>query len=409
MACINLTWKEIVSLIQKIEHTFKYIGPSIHPEIAQELEIRFRKRALKIQVCVCNEEDVYRNGYGNVEAINILKQIGAEIRQVSGLRVGVICFDEKIFAFFQDSRILVGKNSGLNAFEIPSQFADKILGQFFISENNLFKNPEHIPLLSEEFNENSHKVIENSIKENPPATPDLQRQIRVYNTKFQYAELIFEGANISNKKIDIPPNALPFKDADIKKQLQTKLGLFTKEQTDTWTQFSLLKEDLEAIRKRFLKPCTPRKEKSILLKREKSEFIAEVNKLESKLIELSGTLTNQLQQAINKSYDMLEKELGIFFKQNPPDHTQTLDGDLKDRAIKDEINKIMYRIKIPKAHDLISNFKLKTHFYDLTWEDLSDEILVSWFKEKGLISREDEEELADRSNAFSQLNESSLF
>ena len=69
-------------------------------------------------------------------------------------------------------------------------------------------------------------VVEN-LEANPPLQPDIKRKIDTYTTKVQFVELKFIGANFHNKKVNIPTEALPYKDAAIKNSLETKLSLFT--------------------------------------------------------------------------------------------------------------------------------------------------------------------------------------
>jgi hypothetical protein len=67
-----------------------------------------------------------------------------------------------------------------------------------------------------------------------------------------------------------------------------------------------------------------------------------------------------------------------------------------------EVFKILDKTKFPFASSLVGNYCLKYHFYDLTPEDLEDDELLGWFREKKLISAEFNSELASVRNAYEE-------
>jgi hypothetical protein len=64
------------------------------------------------------------------------------------------------------------------------------------------------------------------------------------------------------------------------------------------------------------------------------------------------------------------------------------------------VNKVIAKVKLPDASELIKNFKLVKHYYELTWEDLNDKEFLKWFKTKDLIPKETSEQIADFRGAF---------
>ena len=122
------------------------------------------------------------------------------------------------------------------------------------------------PLDSQQF-----EAVKKEINKNPPTHPDLQRKIQVYTAKIQFLEMEFEGANLQVKKIIIPPEAMPFKDKEIKKAIETKMRLFDElEKKEEFKDFFSLKKEVEDLRKKYCFSITSRKKISYLSQEKQS-------------------------------------------------------------------------------------------------------------------------------------------
>ncbi|GEM_PF-2567825 len=434
MKITKLNWELIFNLINNSRERIIYISPSMHEDLAGAIQTRFEKGGVEIKVCIDNQEKVYRTGYGSIDVVGILRKCNAELRQLSNLKLTILCIDKQCWSLHIESRIISADSEGPNALELPSDNIKIVMQTFFpTSEKNTETNkgqneltsseaPANISMgenltnkvvkgdidgldvepvsISEEFDVSKHEEVHTELKKNPPVEPDLQREINVYNTLFQFAELSFEGGNVTSKKISIPANSLPFRDVQLKKRMKTQYNLFTKAQTDKWSDLSKLKSDMEIIRASFLKPCSLRKDKNILLKSNKDSFMNEISNFEKSIESKKKSILDSLQESLNSSRDMLKTEWKTFFTVNPPDSVVDLREDLKEIQIDHEISKLLMRIKLPSAAELVKNFKVNKHFYELTWEDLADESLVNWFHESGLITEKGGSQIAIVNKAF---------
>lgn len=391
----KITWPKIVDMLQNAKNEVFFIMPSIHEEWIDILKSNPNINSLQIFACIDNSETVIRNGYGSTISIDSLKALNAVVTECPGLRICFLSADDDSYFLFLESRIIAGDPEGFNAVEVLPQDAADFVNRFFKAPD---ANMEEI--LSQPLQEETLNEVKESIKINPPEAPDLKRKIGTYNTLFQYAELHLEGGNLSSKTISIPSDALPFKDVELKKRIKTRINLFTKEITDEWTELSDLKSKVEEVRKKYLVTCSIRKEKSILKKEQKLAFKNAIIELEALASELTNKLQNKVQTAINNSEDTLRNELISFFAINPPKGIENLDQENAKRHIDKAINTILSKIKLPEASTLISKIKINQMYYELTWEDLNDEDFNKWFIDKGLITKEDDNKIANFSNAF---------
>jgi hypothetical protein len=247
----------------------------------------------------------------------------------------------------------------------------------------------------------THSMVKEAIKINPPEEPDLKRKINTYRTHFQYAEIHFEGGGIQTKTITIPKDALPFKDAGLKDRMKTRFNLFSKEDTEKWNKIDEIDTMIKAIRKDFLTPCKYKRGRNIIKKSKKEAFIHKAEEIKKAVVDKKMELTDEIQRAINKSEDVLTNELTNFFEINPPDEFLKInDPELRKRQISKMIQEILFKTKIPSASTLINKMVIETEYAEFTEEDLSDEKFLAWFKEKDLLSEEAETEIASFENAF---------
>lgn len=392
---LKITWPKIVDMLHSAQNEVFLIMPSIHEEWIDTLKANPNISKLQLFACIDNSDTVIRNGYGSISSLDSLIELKANVTQCPGLRISFISVDDESYFLFLESRIIAGDPEGLNAVEVKPQEATEFIHKFFKGPDTVLEE-----IVSEPLNKEIHSMVKEAINENPPDEPDLKRKIGIYNTLFQYAELHLEGGNLSNKTVSIPNDALPFKDEELKKRLKARINLFTKQETDEWTELADLKKKKEDVAKRYLVSCNVRKDKSILKKENKIEFKNAVKELELLAFNISEKLKNRVQTAINNSEDTLRNELSAFFTLNPPDDLGGLDEENKKKLIEKAIAKILSKINLPTASDLVSKIKVNQMYYDLTWEDVNDKELIKWFIDKELIGEKEDSRIASFGNAY---------
>lgn len=397
---LTLPWNSILDLIQSAKSDLVFISPSIHDEWAAAFLRLNENKTVKYWFCIDNQEKSFREGYGDVKAINQLLAGSATLKQCEGLKISYLGIDGRGFCLFLESRIISGGPEGLNTIGLSSESSSQIEKSFFPEKyNELIFNTPISNLKS--FNHKKFKDIETQLTNNPIVLPDIQRQISVYNNHFQFVELSLEGGNLTEKSVNIPSTALPFKDEALKAKMKTRYNLFEKEDTNLWGEIISIKEKLEQIREKFLIRCAVRKGKRVLAIHKKDSYQTELKELESLIKENSKKLEIRVQDSIDKAELTLKKELVEFFEVFPPPSAQTVtDSEKRKHKIEAEVYRVLEKTRFPSAQGLVSNLQLKNHFYDLTWEDLKDDELLDWFKLNDLISNNFVSELASVKNAY---------
>lgn len=426
----QLSWPAVINLILEARNQVRLILPSVHPEWAALLE-EVRKKGVDIKVCLSNTEKTIREGFGNEDAVKALLEMGIPVNESKSNRISMISVDNKHFVYFPTSRIFedTTTDEGItNAISVDLVTATSILSSFFpedlsvlrgsLSDSSFIINEayqERLEDLKEDlsqgrintqakvFDKKKFDYIQAALKINPPVEPDLRRAIEVYNLKVQFVELRFENGKISGKRVRIPKKALPFESPELKNILDAGMKIFTdvsENKNRTFDLYISIQEEVKKLREKYLIPIKCRPEKSILIKLRKAEFQKAIDEINIKIKAEKLKLINDIDSEIEKAKNRLGKELLNFFLKNPPEEIKGY--YFEDKApskIGNYVYDIIRKMKFPKAHEMVEEMRLNTHYYDLTWNDFSDKKLLREFEEKGILV-EDINSIRQLSRAF---------
>lgn len=401
--------------------------PNIHEEFAESI-LTAKAHVRDIRITIDVSESNYRNGYGNINAVEKLKQNGVAIFECSKNRISFVICDEEAYFIFPESRIFAYDDIGSNAVKMDPLTQVHLIEYFF--PNPVEKNQDqkekikhkvtdaakvYIKFFEETIDDlesekniinvtpiDGQKLIEikKKLKKNPPTHPDLERQIQIYTTKIQFVEMVFEGANLHIKKIKIPPTAMPFKDEEIKKVLETKMKLFAGlENNEKFIDFFSLKDEIETIRKKYCVPITSRK-KSLIKISEKEEFKTKIIELQNKIKNINKAMPESLDAEILASKQRIKNEMRTFLNSNPPEEIKNYDPNFLGKKIEDIVSKILNSIKYPDPHKIVTNISLNENFYDLTFEDFKNKGFLEELQKKGIMEKGEIEKIVSVKKAF---------
>lgn len=197
---INLPQSKIIELITQYPQNRIYISlPNIFIELAKALLLK-RKQVDDIRVVVDMSEKNFRQGYGDIDAIKILKDY-VNIYELKGNVVSFIICDDVGYFIFPQSRVFSFEDSGTNACRmhpatlmqmIPYFFRDTqmaIIEESRNNENICDKDKEKLeegnngkcPLIP--FSPSNYEEVRKKLADNPPKHPDLLREIETYTSR----------------------------------------------------------------------------------------------------------------------------------------------------------------------------------------------------------------------------------
>ena len=266
---------------------------------------------------------------------------------------------------------------------------------------NLDQNKElPPPAITIKIDEDLNRLVTNDIKKNPPLEPNFKRILNVYNNKFQYVDLRFNGVNIKDKEVKIPKDLLPIKDKNLKNQLTSSLKVIQKDaDIDGINELVMLNERLKQIRTKYLVRSSVC-EKNILKVNEKDDFKKEIESLKKEIPLIFAAVVKVLNSELedtqnrfwNEVYQLVLTEPEIVFEEKA---FWSNDEVLLKQAAKKKADDVIKKIKWPDYFKLVEKMEIRTFYSDIAYEDLKNEVLLAEFAAKGLITEADFNELAD--------------
>jgi hypothetical protein len=435
-----LSFAKLGELIINAQKIIIYSAASIHDEIAIYL-CEAKKNDIKINVIIDANEDNIRNGFGEIKAVDNLQKNGVEVKQIDGNLISFIIIDEIGYFFFDQSKIFIDEAKGPNAVLMDSITMAKLVAFYYqpLNEDDGFvkdysddinrsydsnKELESLDYLSysssyliKDIDDNNIKEIKKNLKLNPPIKPDIKRKINTYSAKVQFAELNFVGSNLSSLKVKIPKDALPFKDHSLKKSLETKLKLF--ENIETNNEFNKLKKMKDQVESLRIKKYSTEEEiksgflisvscrnKSVIKIESKQKFISEVKEIQQEIDKYKANLLKELRMEVLERKKAIRTELLEFLKKNPPEEFSNENDSLYLFANIDDLSqKIVNKIEFPDISKYMTEMKLNYHFYDLTFEDFTDDKLIEEFRVKNILNSTELDEIVSMKDAFEAIEE----
>lgn len=374
--------------------------PSLQVEIAEAL-VKVKDKGLDTVVFLEFSEQIFRQGYGEIEALNILKRNNVEVRNKQAFNIYFIMYDDHGFFYFPKSFFFEKEGTAYDLVPMMDKQINmmKVLfGLYYELDNEqIHEVIQEVGLntineISRSFNDISDKElsqVSKKLKDDPVRKPELTRHLEVYRNKFQIIELEFKGANLSSKKVKLPKNALPFKDKELIEAIESNIRLFTiQKDSDFLKPFFELKGEVEKIREDYLYRLKSR-DKSIIKREELGNFRKKISEVEKKIKELNEKLSNDIQKEIAVTRQKITNNLLAFLLVNPPDEYRFLTGDILKSEITNDVNKIISGIRFPMAHEILGEMNIKMRPYELIWEDLNDkEVLDDMLKHKLITENE---------------------
>lgn len=402
---------QLNDLIQSASERVILALPGLFKENIKVISSRYEAGFKNIKVIVNCSEKIIRQGYGEIEAIQKLKELGVPLYDQPENLVSFIISDNKGYFLFPQSRIFLEDSHKVrNAIEMDPYSLEQIIGLFFPPNqaekkqfedkltNALILSSHRINNIDDILEESSDiKVsllddvkfnpVKKAIEANPPIHPDLKRELDFYTTNFLWINLKFKGANISNKTITIPKHVLPIDSEDLRKKLNSNIKLFENIENSTW-YFKLKKinDEEKKLRKTYLNPVKEKNGMNIISKTDFSSFLKEFISIQQNIAKTTTEVKQKINEEIVNTKTRFQQVLRDYYKKNPTDELKTATPAFKKEILESLIEYKIHSIGFPVADDLLSNFSLSYQDYELTSKDLENEKLLTELRDKNILN-----------------------
>jgi len=393
----------VIEMIRNARQRLAVIAPGVTTAVARALAERMPDLPdLSLTVILDTDPEVYRMGYGDTDALAIIRNASKaahfDLREQPGVRIGVIISDERTMIYAPVSRNVEAVSMSAerpNAVVLGAPAAAAVAvasGTTPPPETNA-AGAEAEPPPAQEIGHNALEpmkveMMEADLKANPPRPFDLTRRLTVFVSEVQFVELRLTNAVLSSRKIRLLPHFLKFDDAglrrDIESTLRIPVDLSSKFEVSFWSYRGRetlkisetdLKRERDAIERTFFYDWKGRGK--VILRKDKEQFKRELSRLLKMTEAYQAALKGQFDAKKKEFRETMVKEFLDFWKASPPENLVRR-GQVNEVSCKqniessaDDMFQRALTIGAPEAKDI---------YKDISIEDLKDEKLMEGLK-----------------------------
>ncbi|GBE09462.1 hypothetical protein BMS3Abin12_00006 [bacterium BMS3Abin12] len=377
--------QRIADLIRSAARFVCYAGPGVQMAPAQAMAaVAGRLGVEMVTVALDFDERVMRMGFGDIDAVRMLRKCGIRLSNTPGLRTALVLVDDEGYLFAPTALYLEAESRdprAANAMRLSGEQLREALARLSpaakaiaVAQASSEQERERIASLpvevgSEPVTDEQFTRVDQALKEAPPVQFDLARQVRVFSAYLQYVELKLSGAAIQRHRLAIPPNILKLGGSkDLEGRLRTTFDLIEKGGN---LSSKKLEDELNEIRKNFT-PSLGKDHGRVVLKRAKPHLEKRLETFRAKLKAYQKNVADNLQRQLDKSRKQVIEYYLQRVIENPPD---SLRGQLLHPKPTEDDARFWLDAELdgafPKADALIQKMQLDVRYKDVTFETLN--------------------------------------
>jgi hypothetical protein len=346
----------LVDLIRKAQSRLAVIAPALTKQVADALVARLGEQdQLYLTVVLDADPEVYRLGYGDPEALEIIRSASVEaqfdLREQQGVRIGVVISDETTMIFAPVSRNI---EAGSTTEEKPNavllcgpaterlaQATGIAEGETEIGQQGL--EPSRVV-----------KMLAN-LKANPPKPFDIARRLNVFTSRVQYVEFKVSNYRLNRRQIKLPDDFVGVDDTILREQISGrirapfetlgKMKLLVKFE-DNLQEMEIDEKSLEKERRSieddFTYPLAHHGR--IILREDRDRFDKKVKRFETIVEAYHAALKDRFEEAREGFKKRIREEFTPRWKANPPARFLRWGYEKTEGKIRIEIDKLADKV-----------------------------------------------------------------
>ena len=375
----------LIALIRGARNRLAVIAPALTTPVAEALAARMAHLpSLSLTVILDADAEVYRMGYGDPKALEIIRQASIDamfdLREQPGVRIGVVISDDRTMVYAPVSRnVEAGSTTEEkpNAIMLEGRSTERLAEAAGAAEGEtevgiMGMKPERVA------------QMEADLKTNPPRPFDLTRKLTVFVTEVQFIELRVPNATFSSRKIKLPPSFQKLEDADLRRDIESSLKIPIDLTTEveikikSWRADETLKvneayirRERDSIEHAFFHDWKGRGK--VILRKDKEQLKKELDRLVAIITAYHGALKDKFEESKAGFRTRLVAEFLEVWQKSPPDHLSRRGFPTRDAC----------RLDIEREADGMFNkavtlgmTEAKVIYKDISIEDLKDEKLM---------------------------------
>jgi hypothetical protein len=199
----------VISMIRRAKSRLVVIVPALSRAVADALAMRFDDlAALDIRVIVDADPEVYRLGFGEQEALQVIRNAASQsfldLREQPGVRIGVIISDEDTMIFAPVSKNI---EAGSDTAEKPNAVIlrggpSDSLARAAGAERSDYSPSGEIGNVA--LDPRKVEAMQADLERNRPARFDIARRLNVFTSRVVYIEFEIKNFVLGRKGVPLP-------------------------------------------------------------------------------------------------------------------------------------------------------------------------------------------------------------
>ncbi len=374
----------IIRLVQAAQDRLVVLAPAISCQVAEALCQRWRELGPeRVSVIMDVDPEVYRLGYGQLDALGMLEQVAAQLgtmlQRQPGIRIGLIVSDSLTLIYSPTPQLIEAgptavqseqaiKPNAILLDHTPPQITDELgRGEQGVRAQTVGLDKAKRGDIEE---------VKKDLDHNPPQRFDIARKVRVFNAAFEFVEFELLGTFIDRKTVPIPSHLSGVADEKTREQLRTS---FTILPPDHKLSGEHLARDKDLIAKKFLR--TIKSYGTVVLRSRKDAFEKEVQALRTTVEAFGHKIRDELQAAMDKTRENLTKAMLPLVRRTPPKKWLRSDGSKPDAETLRQFLEEDLRRAFGTADKLVKRMEVRLVFKGVTYESLTNDGFIKAARE----------------------------
>jgi len=218
----------VISLIESAKRRLVVIAPAFSHAVADALAARFDDLDhLDIRVIVDADAEVYRLGFGEREALDLIREAASrnllDLREQPGVRIGVVISDDDTMVFAPVSKnIEAGSETAEkpNAIILRGASADNIARAAGAQQDD--ENPSG-EIGNSALDPDKVAAMQADLERNPPTKFDIARRLQVFSSRVVYVEFEIKSFALGRKQVPLPDDFKTVRTANLQAQISSRL------------------------------------------------------------------------------------------------------------------------------------------------------------------------------------------
>jgi hypothetical protein len=402
---VHLGASEVSARIFAARRQVLYCGSGVTLPVAGALA---RARQLLGKACVRVVLDVSdgaaRLGYGEFDAITMLRESDVDLRLERGLRACILVHDDEGAVFFASPMLVEVADDGgvgVNAMVMHrEQVAQVCAAVQFQRVSSGLPGPQH-KRTSDSTNSStsppgqavqerdsdevgspelgvipvSEKVVaevRRALDENPPQRFDVARKVNVFNSYLEFVEITVTSLRIAQHSVRLPSELLvTVQDDKTANRLVANFKLVD-ESSKAAKASRVIEKKVVELRQKYLHSLGS-KYGNVIRRSKRSAFTEELEKIKAEIAKHQDTVIDQLQSEIDDSRRRLVKGLLPALRRKPPPGlSKFIDGKPDIEVLTEYVDDSLVKV-FPRAAELVKEMKLEAIFKGVTYETLKND------------------------------------